>query len=286
MILNTQKHVGAIVAIALLAAAAPRAAGEGGSKDGDHLFRPTPPDRMRPMSTDRPDATESPYTVDAGHAQIEADVLSYLKDTARDDGADLRGFAIAITNFKLGITSSVDVQLVVETYREEETEAGGAETTVSGFGDLTLRGKWNLWGNDEGETAFALLPFVKFPTAEDGLGNGDVEWGIALPFAAGLPRDFGFGAQLVVEALRNDDDTGYDLGLGASATVSHDIVGDLAGFLELAAGGPVDGTFEFTFNAGLTYGIGENVQLDLGTYVGLNRAAADLVLFAGISWRF
>src|SRR5688572_5942243 len=36
-----------------------------------HLFNPTPRAQMREMSTDRPDQTESPYTVDAGHVQVE-----------------------------------------------------------------------------------------------------------------------------------------------------------------------------------------------------------------------
>ncbi len=287
MILTTKNIAGGALA-ALLAAATPAAGDEDRThaKRGYTLFRPTPRDLMRPLSTDRPDATESPYTVDAGHLQIEADVVAYLRDVARDDGAHLRGWAFAITNFKLGLTNGIDAQLVVETYRREETEAAGSESAVDGFGDLVLRGKFNLWGNDEGRTAFALLPFVKFPTAEEGLGNDHVECGIALPLAVDLPHGFAFGTQIVVEALRNDADTGYDTGLGAFATVSHALVGDLSGFVEIAAAGPADAEWEVTFDAGLTYGIGEDVQLDVGAFVGLNRAAPDLVLFAGISWRF
>ena len=32
-----------------------------------HLFNPTPRELLREMSTDRPDVTESAFTVDAGH---------------------------------------------------------------------------------------------------------------------------------------------------------------------------------------------------------------------------
>jgi hypothetical protein len=39
-----------------------------------HLLRPTPAELIPEMSTDRPDKTESPYTVDAGHFQVELDV--------------------------------------------------------------------------------------------------------------------------------------------------------------------------------------------------------------------
>ena len=41
-----------------------------------HLFNPTPRELMREFNTDRPDKTESPYTVDAGHFQFEMDVLN------------------------------------------------------------------------------------------------------------------------------------------------------------------------------------------------------------------
>lgn len=41
------------------------------------LFNPTPDKLMREMSTDRPDTTESPYTVDAGHFQFELDLAEY-----------------------------------------------------------------------------------------------------------------------------------------------------------------------------------------------------------------
>src|SRR5687767_13300570 len=35
------------------------------------LFNPVPRDMRRELSPDRPDRTESPFTVDAGHVQVE-----------------------------------------------------------------------------------------------------------------------------------------------------------------------------------------------------------------------
>lgn len=40
-------------------------------KSGYSLFKPTPRQFMRELTTDRPDQTESPYTVDAGHFQVK-----------------------------------------------------------------------------------------------------------------------------------------------------------------------------------------------------------------------
>jgi hypothetical protein len=281
--ISTTKNLVAAGVAALLAATAPASGEEERSKSGYTLFNPTPRDLMRPLATDRPDKTESAYSVDAGHLQLEADVAAYLRDEARDDRTRVTGWAFAVTNIKMGLTNTIDVQLVVETYVREEVSGG---STVDGFGNLVLRGKFNLWGNDEGATAFALLPFVTFPKAEEGLGSDHVEYGIVLPFNADLPHGFGFGAQMVVEAVRNETHSGYDAGLGASATLSHALVGELSGFVEIFGAGPADGSWEVTFDAGLTYGIGEDIQLDAGVFIGLNRAAPDLVVFVGVSWRF
>ena|SRR5215510_2955361 len=43
---------------------------------------------------------------------------------------------------------------------------------VSGVGDLFLRTKINLWGDDGGKSAFALIPYVKAPIAPLGIGTG------------------------------------------------------------------------------------------------------------------
>lgn len=40
-----------------------------------NIFHATPKRLMRDFATDRPDATESSYTVDAGHFQVETDLL-------------------------------------------------------------------------------------------------------------------------------------------------------------------------------------------------------------------
>lgn len=45
------------------------------SKRSYNLFHPVPENLMRSFETDRPELTESPYTVDAGHFQYEADLF-------------------------------------------------------------------------------------------------------------------------------------------------------------------------------------------------------------------
>jgi hypothetical protein len=35
---------------------------------------------LRELTTDRPDATESPFTIDAGRLQLELEAVSYTRD--------------------------------------------------------------------------------------------------------------------------------------------------------------------------------------------------------------
>jgi hypothetical protein len=265
----------------LLIAALPASAKEPASVDKGqfHLFHPTPPDLLRELSTDRPDITESPYTVDAGHLQIEMDLVAYTRDrhTPERDGG-FEAWSFATTNVKLGLTNWIDLQVVVPTYQRIR---GGAE----GFGDITVRTKFNLWGNDGGRTAFALMPFVTIPTASDGLGTDEWEAGLIIPFAAELPNDWGFGAMLEIDYLSNGSG-GRQWDFVTSITFSRAIAGELGGYVEFVSVLSTEADWVATANAGFTYGISDNVQLDGGINVGLTRAAEDLAPFLGLSIRF
>ena len=154
----------------VVAAQADASAPERADKSGYHLFNPTPRVLMRELNTDRPDKTESPYTVDAGHFQIEMDVFNYTYDRRNPDRSDVRAesLAIAPVNLKVGLCNRVDLQLVLETYssvRIHDRDAGTVEKH-RGFGDVILRMKINLWGDDGGSTAFGVMPYVKLPSKD------------------------------------------------------------------------------------------------------------------------
>lgn len=247
-----------------------------------HLFHPVPAGLLREMSTDRPDTTESPFTVDAGHLQIELDAAAFTRDrhTAERDGGE-ESWAFLNTNIKLGLTNWMDLQIVTSVFNRIQ---GGAE----GFGDITVRIKMNLWGNDEGGTALAVMPWVKFPTAGDGLGNDQIEGGLIVPFAAELGGEWSFGAMLEVDAIADEEEGGHHAEFVTTATVGHPIIGSLSGYLEWVSILSTENGAGWvaSANAGLTYKLNDNVQLDAGIRVGLTREAEDLSPFVGLSIRF
>jgi hypothetical protein len=257
-------------------------------KSGYHLFRPVPESLMREMATDRPDKTESAYSVDAGHFQIEMDLLSYTHDQSRHETA--KSLAIAATNFKVGVLNNVDLQIVVESYNIQRTKDRdtGDSSRLSGFGDVTFRSKINLWGNDGGPTALSVMPFVKVPTPKRDLGNGATEGGVIFPFAMELPCEWGFGAQVEVDHLRDSDSSDYHQEFSQTATVSHDIVGKLGGYVELfnSVSNERHSAWIATFDLGFTYSITRDIQLDAGVNIGLTDAADDVNPFIGLSMRY
>src|SRR5687768_14233073 len=72
------------------------------------IWNPTPRELMREMSTDRPDKTESAYTVDAGHFQIETDVLGYSEDRHSGSNERVKGWSFFNANLKVGLCNNSD----------------------------------------------------------------------------------------------------------------------------------------------------------------------------------
>src|SRR3954447_8978655 len=151
------------------AASAAHGAEASGDKSGYTLFNPTPRSAMREMQTDRPDVTESPFTVDAGHVQIETSFFEYASDAGTEE------WDVLPTNIKVGVLNNVDVQFVLSPYQDISPDKG---PHAAGFGDAQLRVKINLWGDDGGNTALALMPYVQFPTGEKDLTVGHAEYGL------------------------------------------------------------------------------------------------------------
>jgi hypothetical protein len=275
------------------ASAAPQNSSETAGTDRKYsLFRPTPAGQLRQMSTDRPDQTESPYTVDAGHFQVELDFVNATFNHDRIDGIDLREheWSLLPLNLKIGLLNNVDLQLVFDTYLATSIEDRAADTNdkASGVGDVQTRLKINVWGNDGGSTAFAAMPYVKWPISESGLRNGKMEGGLIVPLGADLGNGWGMGLMAELDLVRNAADDGYNTEHVQSITFSRDITDRFGGYVEFfsVAGSAGDEDWLGQIDGGFTFGINGNTQLDLGCNLGVSDSAPDFNPFVGLSIRF
>ena len=75
---------------------------------------------------------------------------------------------------KWGIDKNLDLELTVTPYQIDNSSK-----SISGIGDTWIKSKWEFFNNNS--LGLAISPFVKVPTAHDGLGNGVWEGGVQLP---------------------------------------------------------------------------------------------------------
>lgn len=237
---------------------------------------------VRELATDRPDATESPVTVDKGMYQVEMSFVSYTRN--KSAGTTTESYSIAESNVKYGVSDKTDLQLVFTPYISESTKTGGVKTTAADASDLTVRVKYNLWGNDGGDTALALMPNIKIPTSTD-VSNGEWEGGVILPFGMAGGENWSLGLQAEISRVADTDSGGHDWDFSHTAVLGLDVTERAGIYLEyLGVAG--DHAYQPFFSGGMTYGINERTQLDAGTMIGLTEAAEDLTVFTGISFKF
>lgn len=253
-----------------------------------HLFKPTPWERLRDMNA----LYNGPYTVDAGRVQVETVVGLFARDHNTAAGADTTTefLSLASTTVRLGLRHNWDFGVTVPPHIRLRTHdrLTGDRTRQSGMGDVTLRTKYNLWGNDGGSTAFGLVAFSKLPTSQDGIGNRHVEGGVGLPVALELPLGWWLGVTPEFHWFHDVNGDGYHMNFASTTFLWHQIVGDLSGYIESAnwVSAERDSPWISTLDVGLTYVFRRRIQFDLGAYIGLTRAANDITPFFGISVRF
>lgn len=260
-------------------------------KNGYTLFNPTPDEDMRELNADRPDKTDCPFTVDAGHFQLEVDCanLTYDAPTAAHGNLKVQACQLAPVNAKIGVLNNTDFQLVLQPWQRQRVEdkSTGTVNRESGFGDITPRVKVNLTGNDGGFFALALIPYVKFPTARGSLGNGAYEGGVGIPYAFDVPN-WDVGLQSTFSCNHDITGNGCHAEFANSVSIGHAVIGNLAYHVEFfsSVSTEQDSNWIGTFDTWLTWQVGKNMVLDGGIYIGVTASADDWHPWIGMTWRY
>jgi len=245
---------------------------------------------MRPFCTDRPTKSNGPCTVDAGHFQYETDFANWTY--FHQDGVTQNTYLYANPTFKLGVTNRMDFQINFAPFQEVNThdKSAHAHSDVIGVSDLFLRVKYNLFGNDSGDAAIALFPFVKIPTAPPGIGNKAVEEGLIVPVSYNLPQGFSLSVNPEIDGLKNSADNRYHANYQAPVSLSHTVFSDsvtgYAEFWEDINKDPSATVTQLSADAAFTWLARPDLQFDIGANVGLNRATPGFQGYGGISQRF
>jgi Putative MetA-pathway of phenol degradation len=258
-------------------------------KSGYNLFNPTPDDQMRKFAPDRPTKGFSVRTVDAGHVEVEMD--SFNETYSRYLGVITHSIQTLDPNIRIGVTNSTEFEIQLNGLQSSrsENQSGALVAQGTGFGDVVLRTKMNLFGNDDGPVGLAIIPYIKVPSSAPVISNGAVEGGLIVPLALRLPQDYLVTLMTEVDALK-DDLNHREANFVNLVGVSHPLPGveGANAMVELFSSVGADRATSpiYTFDLGMNFRLDKHTFLDVGLNLGLNSAAPKVQVYTGISARF
>ena len=259
-------------------------------KSGYTLLNPTPDDEMRKFTPDRPTKGYSVRTIDAGHFELETDLVNY--SYSKYLGIATHSVQGLDPNLKLGVTNWLDFEIQfngLQSSRSFDSESGATVAHGAGFGDVVLRTKMNLFGNDDGPAGLAVIPYVKLPSSVPVISNGAVEGGLIVPLALRLPQDYLVTLMTEVDALKASDGDRYANFVNLVG-VSHPLPGveGANAMVELYSSVGTNRATPpiYTLDLGMNFPLDKNTFVDVGLNLGLNKAAPKVQIYTGISARF
>ena len=254
-------------------------------KEQFNLFHPTPRRLMRPLVPDRPGVTESPYSVDAGHLQYETDVLRLL--TRREGPAHGHDWYANHFLAKIGLTNRTDLQVALNsyTYSGNYDDADPSQNQrVRGVGNLTLRLKHTLVGDDNSRWALGLIGYVQLPTG-GAVGDGGYEPGLSLPAVFQCTKAWSIGGQVAANLFYDREQSQHYVQLTPTFATDYQFTKVVQAFVELVGYWDVrQASWGSSVNLGPQLDISDNVQLDFGAHLPLTHSV-DREYFLGLSFR-
>ena len=239
-----------------------------------------------PICADRPGKANPTCTVPAGMIQIETGLADWVHD--RSDGVTSDALSLGSTAVKYGLSDRWNIELDMTPFERQRLSGQGLRETDSGFGDLFIRSKYRLTGDDGVQVA--MNPAIKIPTAPSPLGNRKWETGVAFPIDYSIPNSpLGITLGPEVDWLADNDGHGHHwamaqvIGVGWQATQKLNLSGELWGQWDWDPSGT---TRQATADAAAAYLLNNNLQVDIGANFGLNHVTPDVELYAGFSIRF
>lgn len=238
-----------------------------------------------PICTDRPTKANASCTVPKGAVQIESDIYNWARISVGAVDATTTLYVNPTLKFGLSDRSDLEVNWAPVVRAKVDTPLGSVSDT--GVGDVTVRYKHRL-SADGAKVGFALIPFVKAPTARLGIGNNRWEGGIAAPVNVAIANGFTltFGPEIDVLSELNGTGRRVNVINLVNLAKSHGNATFYAEFwsaTDFAAEGGFD---QRSADFAVAYLIAPRLQLDAGVNIGLNENTPDVQAYLGVSKRF
>ena len=209
--------------------------------------------------TDRPDQTESSSTVPKGSFQLETAVLVGFVD---DETNSERQLLLPSTLFRISLTGAIELRVLSQF---ESLKNGLTDETTSGISDIEIGAKVQLLKQEKINTEIAFLSHLIVPTGSKNITLDKFGTINKLSISHAIDEKIGVGYNIGYNYF--GDGTGdftYSLALGFGITDKLTVYFEPYGeFVEFK-------THVSNVDAGVTYLIKKNLQLDFSFGTGIN----------------
>jgi hypothetical protein len=236
----------------------------------------------------RPGIGTTACTIESGRVSIETGVV----DWTRDDTASERSDAVLIgdTLVRVGLSDTIEAQLGWTPFGHSRTrdKITGAIDKADRVGDVQLGFKANLVHPDGSGFSAAIQPFVTAPVGRSPVGAGDWSGGVVVPVSFDLSPALNLQFSPEIDAATDEDRHGRHLAYGSVVGLGVRISEAVNATLEVAGTrdeDPDGHTTELYSAISASWMPSKNLQLDVGTTLGLSHDADDLELYFGVSRR-
>ena len=251
------------------------------------LFKPVPRRLLRELQPDRPGITDNPFTVDAGHVQLELDAFRLINNRESQDPRE-RELHVGYSIIKVGLSRRTDFHVELPLHNVVKTrpaETKGWQERQAGFGDVTLRLKHNFLGDkQDGSFAMAAIGYACLATG-GAVGSGAPEYGLTLPTDLELSNKANLEIQLQTDLLYDRNAARRYVRLLPGAALEYDFTEKFGVVSEAVAQW---NTLERRWQASLNFApilmLTDDLQFDLGTHVPLN-SRSEQHYFVGVTVR-
>lgn len=231
----------------------------------------------------RPLAIDDADPVEPGLYELEAGA-GYVGDA----DCDHWDFPIGLAR---GLVPGVEAGIGFGGQFEERTEVlddSGTDREVDeeGIGDLVVGAKWHMIKSCPLGARHALVPSVKFPTADDeeGLGSGETDYDLTWIASRALGEKAGAHINAGYSWIGGPDEdvVHYGVALDYQLLEAVQWVGEFFAEEELAD----EADTVVQYNTGFRWSPTENLMLDIAGGSKISGEAPDFIATAGLTWSF
>ena len=240
-------------------------------------------DDSPPLTTDRPSQSDASTLVPPGYLQSEIGYTYTRDDTA---GTTTKGHSTPNLLLRYGLLEALEIRFGWNGYFWNNPNPGAVQ---EGSGDGQVSAKLYLWQESGWLPETTLLAGTTLPFGKNAFSSGRSDPFFRFLMTHSLPDGFSVASNLgVIWTTQTGGITGKDTAADFTYTalLGYTLTPEVDTYVEFFGSFPLEEQDDrHGFDAGIAWRVLPTVQLDLFGGVGLNDAAVDVFISAGLSFR-